>query len=164
MKKTMMNKKKNNNLIDIKNIKDFTDGFERMLSVFSGSAESILKIITGSFDNTRKRSEEITSLFAQTRSEAESIFSIFSGIISIFSGSGGGGILSSLLGLIPGGGLITSILGSSHAHSGIAPQVNVNIPQSGTNLGTIYVPALPKEGYYKIHKLGKEQAELRPAR
>jgi len=164
MKKTIMNKNHKNNLVDFKSIKEFTDGFERMLEVFSSGTESILKIITGSFENTKKRSEEITSLFAMTRSEAESIFSIFSDIVSIFSGSGGGGILSSLIGLIPGGGLITTLFGSAISPSGLAPQVNVNIPQTSTNLGTIYVPALPKEGYYRIHKLGKEQAELRPVR
>jgi len=159
-----MNRHKINNSASIDGIKEFIDGFNEILSIFQSGTETVMNIVTGSFEKTGKHSEAVSALFGLTKTEAEEIFSIFTGIASIFTGGNGGGILGSLFDLLPGGGLLTAIFGSALSPTGLQPVGNLQHESSNSQIGTIYVPALPKEGYYQIHKTGKELAELRPAK
>lgn len=143
---------------------DFINGFNEVLSVFQSGTESVLNIVTGSFEKAGRHSETISALFGLAKSDVQDIFAFFSGIASLFTGGRGGGLLGSLFELIPGGEFITAIFGSALNTSSLPPLVNQPPQTSGSTIGTIYVPALPKEGYYKIHKTGKEMAELRPAK
>lgn len=137
--------------------------FGEIISSLKSGLEGVMETITGSFESTRKESEEITALFADSRSEAEMIFSIFSGIASLFSG--GGGIIDSFLGFLPGGDLISTLLGGSAphlpaAHSNMYPPA-ANYPSATT---VIVNTQLERAGLYRVYREGKLISELRPTK
>ena len=74
-------KSKNKNT-ETKNLEQFIKEFSGIISAFQSGVEGVMELITGSFENTKKESYEITSLFTQARGEAEAIFSVFSAIAS----------------------------------------------------------------------------------
>jgi len=165
-----MNKPRSNTPGDeLKSINEFIEGFQEIISAFSEGAEAVMTIVTGSFDRTEKRSEEISELFGMAKSEAEAIFSIFSGIASIFLG-GGGGILDSILGLIPGGGLINSIIGQGLSPSGLPlgqPNGSGNFPAARPENQSINIHVhtqLEKPDAVKLGKMISEEAGLRKVR
>jgi hypothetical protein len=156
-------------------ISGFITEFTGIISAFENGIEVVMEIISGSFDATRKESEDITLLFKSARSEAEAIFSIFSGIAGIFSG--GGGFIEGLLGLLPGGEIFGSFFGSmpdNHPGVELTPALlNFSSPLAE---GSIYPAAvntnpapvvivntqLEKAGMYKIYREGKIISESRP--
>ena len=157
--------KKNNKTGEPKNFEQFFKEFGNIISDFQNGVEGVMEIITGSFENTRKESAEITSLFTQAKSEAEIIFSIFSGIAGIFSGNGGG-ILSALFGLIPGGGLFSTLFGDSLSPlQGITGPGNLMYPALSNHVPAPVVivnTQLEKAGMYRVYREGKIISEMRP--
>ena len=161
-----MNKPRSNTTDDLNSINEFIDGFHEIISAFRGTAEAVMTIVTGSFDRTGKRSEEISELFSMAKTEAEAIFSIFAGIASIFLGSGGG-ILESIIGLIPGGGIITSIIGQGLSPSGLPLGMQNSAGNSGPGNQPINIHVhtqLEKPDAVKLGKMISEEAGLRKVR
>jgi len=164
--------KKNNKINNLAHLEQFINEFSGIISAFESGIENVMNIISGSFDLTRGDAEDITRLFKDSRSEVETIFSIFSGIVGIFSG--GGGLIESLLGFLPGGEFLSTILGgsvhepgsgalnlyqpvNSHTENFYPAPVN-NIPAPVVIVNT----QLEKAGMYRVYREGKMISEARP--
>ncbi|HJY64456.1 MAG TPA: hypothetical protein VJ455_09900 [Ignavibacteria bacterium] len=155
------------------NIQQFIKEFSGLISAFESGIESVMDIISLSFDGTRKDAEDISLLFKSSRGEAELIFSIFSGIAGIFSG-GGLGLLESLFSFLPGGNLLSTLFGGSinlpggesvYSHSQIINN-NENIYPAPVNNNpapvVIVNTQLEKAGMYRVYREGKMISESRP--
>jgi hypothetical protein len=130
-----------------------------VMEIFQSGIEGTMDVITGSFDDTKRRSEEISSLFKDARSEAELIFTIFNSIASVFAGRDAAGIFETLLGFIPGGELLSSFIGSSPSPGG-----SMYSQQPGGNPAPVVIvnTQLERAGMYRVYREGKLISEMRP--